>query len=91
MMEKDLRRLSRRELLTLLTKTTKENDELKRQLREKNRMLNAREIVIDNAGSLAEAALQLNGIFEAAQKVADTYITNVKIMAKASQVNSHEY
>lgn len=37
-----------------------------------------RKIQIEKAGSLAEAALRLNGIFEAAQKAADQYIYNLQ-------------
>ena len=36
-----------------------------------------------DSGSIAEAALKLNGIFEVAQKAADQYLENVK--ARASQ------
>lgn len=37
-----------------------------------------RKIQIEEAGSLAEAALRLNGIFEAAQKAADQYLYNLR-------------
>ena len=37
-----------------------------------------REIGISEAGSIAEAALALNGIFEAAQKAADDYLYNIR-------------
>lgn len=39
--------------------------------------LNSRKIELREAGSIAMAALQLNGIFEAAQKAADQYLENV--------------
>lgn len=41
-------------------------------------MKSSREIELAEAGSIAEAALKLNGIFEAAQKCADQYLTNVR-------------
>ena len=37
-----------------------------------------REIEIAEAGSIAEASLRLNGIFEAAQRCADQYLENVR-------------
>jgi len=40
--------------------------------------LREREIHISEAGSIAEAALAVNGIFEAAQQAADDYLRSVK-------------
>lgn len=39
-----------------------------------------REIELEEAGSIAEAALRLNGVFEAAQKAADQYLESVRAM-----------
>lgn len=41
-----------------------------------------RKIQIEEAGSLAEAVLKLNGIFETAQKAADQYLYNLKRMSE---------
>ena len=38
-----------------------------------------RRIELEEAGSIAEAALRLNGIFEAAQKAADQYLYNLQL------------
>lgn len=38
----------------------------------------SREIELEEAGSIAEAALRLNGVFEAAQRAAEQYLMNVK-------------
>ena len=38
----------------------------------------ARQIDLEEAGSIAEAALRLNGVFEAAQKAAEQYLVNIK-------------
>lgn len=40
----------------------------------------SRRIELDEAGSIAEAALRLSGIFEAAQDAADRYLENVKLL-----------
>lgn len=40
--------------------------------------LREREIRIANAGSIADAALALNGVFEAAQKAAEDYLRSVR-------------
>lgn len=41
-----------------------------------------REIELEEAGSIAMAALKLNGVFEAAQKAADQYVYNMKKRAE---------
>ena len=38
----------------------------------------SRRIELEKAGSIAEASLRLNGVFEAAQKAADQYLENIR-------------
>ena len=38
----------------------------------------SREIELEEAGSISEAALRINGVFEAAQRAAEQYLMNVK-------------
>lgn len=78
MRKNSLRKLSREELLNMLIELTKENEFLKRRLHDAENELNNRAIKIKNAGSIAQAALELNGIFEAAQKAADQYLQSIK-------------
>lgn len=81
MTDKELRRLRRRELLELLIVQTDENEKLKKELSRAQAELNNRRIAIECAGSLAEAALQLNGVFEAADRAAKQYLENVRRVA----------
>ena len=74
----ELKKLSRSDLLQMLIEQVKENDRLKSELEEKDRLLRDRQIKIQECGSIAEAALKLNGVFEAAQAAAQQYIDNVK-------------
>ena len=39
-------------------------------------------IILNNAGSIAEASLKLNKVFETAQAAADQYVESVKSMAR---------
>ena len=64
MTDKELRRLSRSELLEMLIAQTEENSQLKIRLEQAEAQLRDRRIEIDKAGSLAEAALSLNGVFQ---------------------------
>ena len=79
MTDKELRRLSRKDLLELLIAQGRELDTLKAELEDARAALHDRQIRIDNAGSIAEAALQLNGVFEAAQAAAQQYLENIQM------------
>lgn len=79
MTDKQLRRLSRIELLEMLIQHSKEITRLQEQLEEAHELLEDKYIAIDNAGSIAEASLQINGVFSAAQLAADQYLQNVSL------------
>ena len=78
MTEKELKRMSRGELLELLIDQIEENRELKDRLDQVRTELESKQIAIENAGSIAEAALVLNGVFEAADRAVRQYLDNVR-------------
>ena len=80
MQQKDLSKLSRLDLLELLIEQSKEVERLNNEMMEMKEQLENREIAVDRAGTLAEASLELSGIFDAAQKAADKYLENVRLM-----------
>lgn len=73
----DLKKLKRADLLEMLIASEREREALELQLQEVTAKLESREILLQQAGSIAEAALRLNGVFEAAQAAADQYLENV--------------
>lgn len=77
MTENELKKLSRSDLLQLLVDQGKELRELKEKYEKAQAELADRQIKIDNAGSIAEASLQLNGVFEAAQEACRQYTDNI--------------
>lgn len=85
MTDQELRKLSRTDLLELLLEKSRENEQLRSQLEEANEKLASRVIEINNAGSIAEAALRLNGVFQAAEEAAAQYLENVRRIAEDSQ------
>lgn len=86
MTDKELRKLSRAELLEILIEQGKEIEELKLRLKSAEEQLKDRSILIENCGSIAEAALKLNGVFEAADNAARQYLENIeKISAKRQE------
>ena len=87
MTRKELRRLSRAELLEMLIQQEEELNACKEQLARAQAELESRQIKISNAGSIAEAALQVSGIFEAAQRAADQYLSSVnELSARQEEV-----
>ena len=74
MTDKELKRLSRTELLELLVNQVEENEALKAQVSALTAKLEERAIQIEESGSLAEAALKLSGIFSAADEAAERYL-----------------
>lgn len=82
---KEMKKLRRDELLEMLIEQTKRKDELEVKLAQAEEKLNSREIDVREAGTLAEAALQLNAIFEAADAAASQYLENIRAMAGRQQ------
>lgn len=88
MTDKELRRLSRAQLLELMLEQAKELEAVKKELEEARSALKSRDIDLDEAGSIAVAALRLNGIFEVAQLSAQQYIDNIKRLSERQDVVS---
>lgn len=78
MTKQELKRLSRLDLLELLLRQMEENERLRNELEQAREELDSRRIMISNAGSIAQASLQISSIFEAAQMAADIYLENVR-------------
>ena len=83
MTEKELKKLNRYQLLELLIIQTERADELQKKLDEVQALLDSRDVKLTVMGSIAEASLQLGGVFEAAQNAADTYLNAAKERAAA--------
>lgn len=78
MADKELRRMRRSELIEIIfaLKTSEENVRKEKEALEER--LHDRTIQIAKAGSIADASLALNGVFEAAQIAADDYLNSIK-------------
>jgi len=81
MTERELRKLSRADLLELLLEERRENERLRTRLEIAGEQLRDRTIQVKEAGSIAEASLRLNRVFEAAELAAEQYLENVRRLA----------
>ena len=85
MTDKELKKLSRAELLELLLIQTRDSESLRRQLDAAEQELKNRELRIREAGSLANAAMEINGVLFSAQKAAQQYLYNIARMEEEAR------
>lgn len=85
MTDKELKKLKRIELLQMMISLSEENETLKAQLKRAQDELDNRQIQLREAGSIAEAALKLNGVFDAAEEAAQQYVASVRQMSKQQE------
>ena len=78
MTDKELRKLRRDDLLQILLNQQRQIDELNEALERARGELSQRRIALEESGSIAEAALKLNGVFEAAQASADQFMAETR-------------
>ena len=82
MTKKELRKLSRADLLEMLIHQSTDLQDCREKLAAAEEALQNREIAIDKAGSIAEASLSLNGVFEAAQLACRQYTENIRLLSE---------
>lgn len=82
MVERDLKKLSRTELLEILLEQSRQLEAVQQELADTKGHLQDRRLELTDAGSIAEAAIQINGVFEAAQAAADQYLENIRQLAQ---------
>ena len=90
MKQTDLRGLSRGELLELLVQQGEEMERLKERLVECEQQLENKKLAMDEAGSIAEAAIKLNGVFEAAQTASTQYLENIQQLVEEQKERTEQ-
>lgn len=85
MADKDLKRLSRTELLELLLQQTRERERLEQKLEEVRRQLADRQIRLEKAGDIAHATMEINGVMAAAQAAARQYLENMERLERQTR------
>ena len=82
---KKIKKLKRIDLLEILLAQSKRIDELEEELAETKRQLLNKKIRIRETGTLAEASLQLNHIFEDADAAARQYLHNIRRLNRMAE------
>ena len=90
MNDKELRKLSRKELLEMLLEQTKRIEELEFELEKVKLELGDRKLSLKNVGTLAEASLVLSDIFKAADDAVNIYIKNVKELSRKEEIKTRK-
>lgn len=85
MTEQQLKKLKRVELLELLVEQADEMEAIRRQLTQAQGELACRDLMLQQAGSIAQAALQINHVFAAADQAAQDYLSNVQSLQKRQE------
>lgn len=78
MTDKEFRRLRRSDLIDIIYEYQKNEEKMAAEIKELREKLEAQELKISNAGSIAEAVAGLNDIFAVAQRTADQYLEKVQ-------------
>ena len=76
-MEKELKRLSRRELVDVIYQMKKNEEQMQEKIASLQNELQDKRIQISVAGSIAEAATDITKIFSVAQATADIYLEEI--------------
>lgn len=77
MTDQELRRLNRAELIDIIYELQLRREQQEEENRSLRQQLEDRLLHIQKAGSIAEAAIQVNQVIEAAQAAADQYLSSI--------------
>lgn len=88
--EKELRKMNRYQLLELLILQTERADKLQQKVDELESQMNQQDLKMTALGSIAEASLQLGGVFKAAQEAADLYLDAAKKHAEEMEADARK-
>lgn len=90
MTDREIKKLSRAQLLEMLLVQSREVTRLRDELSKAQAQLDKRQVQIEESGNIAEAALRLSGVFEAAQAAADHYVQNISALADSTRERCHQ-
>lgn len=75
---KQLKKLKREQLIAIMLEQQEKIEKQEETIMQLTERLEDKKILLEKSGSIAEASLALNKVFEAAQAAADQYLQNIK-------------
>lgn len=90
MTEQEIRKLSRSELVQLVLDMEQTTDQQRQRIISMERQQRERAANLKKFGSIAESALQVSGVFEAAQQAANMYVEQALQMREAAELMKQE-
>ena len=88
MTDKEFKKMKKEQLLGILLEQAKKIEQLEEELKKKDEELNSKEIMLNEAGSIAEASLRINKVLQTVQAAADQYLENVMLLSKRAEENN---
>ena len=85
MVNKELKKLNRRELVDIIYQMKKNEQQLQEEIAALQEALEDKRIRLSAAGSVAEAAASITEVFSAAQKTADLYLHEISCMKEETE------
>jgi cell division septum initiation protein DivIVA len=85
MISKELKKLSRRELMDIIYQMKKNEQQMQDEITSLQEALQEKRVRLSTAGSIAEAAASITNVFSAAQKTADLYLHEISCMKEDTQ------
>ena len=90
MTDKEFRKLKRSDLIAIIYEYQKKQEELVKEIGELRAQRESKNLKISKAGSIAEAVVGLDLLFETAQKTADDYIEQVRLANEEAEQKAAE-
>ena len=85
MTDKEFKRLSRAQLIEIIYQLQLREEELEAENQQLKEELADRRLRLQEAGNLAEAALEINDVMRAVQSAADQYLEEIRIMRNETE------
>ena len=90
MRSRDCRHYSRRELIEIIYELERREVRLERKLEKTREKLKDRSVRMEQAGSRAEGAAVIAGLFDAAEEQAAMYLSGVRKQAEGRRITDEE-
>ena len=90
MTDKEFKRLTRAQLIEIIYQLQLQVDQLTEQKQELEDALEDKRLRIENAGNLAEAALEINDCFRSAQNAAEHYLNEIKAIRQETEAEREQ-